>query len=384
MQDIYPSLPTNLTFAFNSSSFLFIPFIVYSKMGISLKKRGVELTDAQRATIWALHKEGYTPVQIATKTPHPSSTITQFIRRHTESGSTTFESKPRSGRPKKITERGARALLRTACNDTRMTLKGLATPSKSGQQLNHHTVAIILKSFGKAKRRPRKKPFLTLLHKKKRRIHCRAEKALGRDNRKVCWSDEVTFEVGEDMTTFYVTRGAGREEEYADKNLRPTFKSGRTTVGVWSCFCGDEMGPLYILPDGENMTAKRYHWVLQTKFIPFYNRMKAKYGKEVVMQEDNAPWHTAKIITKYLNNKRINRMNWPPQSPDLNPIENLWKYIKDLIAKRKHRCRNAADLRCVLKDVWLEIDSEYLLKLCDSVPRRWDAVLKSKGGATKY
>jgi len=46
------------------------------------------------------------------------------------------------------------------------------------------------------------------------------------------------------------------------------------------------------------------------------------------MQEDNAPWHTAKIITKYLANKKVKRINWPPQLPDLNPIKNLWKYIK--------------------------------------------------------
>jgi len=113
-----------------------------------------------------------------------------------------------------------------------MTLKALATPSKSGKQLYHHTVAIILKSFRKAKRRLRKKPFLTPLHKKKRRIHCWAEKAIKRNNRRVCWSDEVTFKVGEDLQTFWVTRAPSREEEYADKNLRPTFKSGRTTIGV--------------------------------------------------------------------------------------------------------------------------------------------------------
>src|ERR1700722_11229057 len=204
-----------------------------------------------------------------------------------------------------------------------MTLKALATPSKSGKQLYHHTIAIILKSFRKAKRRPRKKPFLTPLHKKKRRIHCRAKKAIKRNNRRVCWSDEVTFKVGEDLQTFWVTRAPGREEEYADKNLRPTFKSGRTTVGVWSCFCGDKMGPLYMLPKGENMTAKWYKWVLQRLFIPFYKRIRRKYGDKVVMQEDNAPWHTAKIITKYLANKKVKRINWPPQLPDLNPIKNL-------------------------------------------------------------
>jgi transposase len=194
----------------------------------------------------------------------------------------------------------------------------------------------------------------------------------------------VTFEVRENLETFWVTRGPGREEEYASKNLRPTFKSRRTTVGVWSCFCGDEMGPLYMLPEGEHMTAKRYKYVLQRLFIPFYNEMRRKYGDKVVMQEDNAPWHTARIITNYLANKKVNRIVWPPQSPDLNPIENLWKHIKDLISRRRHRVRDVKDMRFALTAIWPEIDGNFLLKLCDSVPRRWKACLKNKGGATKY
>jgi transposase len=265
-----------------------------------------------------------------------------------------------------------------------MPLKALATLSKSGKRLSHHTVAIVLKSFGKAKRRPRKKPFLTPLHKQKRRFHCRDERAIKRDNRKVYWSDEVTFEIGEDIRGFFVTRGAGREEEYADENLRPMFKSGRTSVGVWSCFCGDEMGPLYMLPEGERMTAKRYKYVLQYLFIPFYEEMRAKYGDEVVIQEDNAPWYRAKVVTKYLVNKGIKRMSWPPQSPDLNPIENLWKYIKDLIAGQRHRIKNTKEMRQALLVVWPQIEGEFLLQLCDSVSRRWTACLKNKGGLTKY
>jgi hypothetical protein len=117
--------------------------------------------------------------------------------------------------------------------------------------------------------------------------------------RRVCWSNEVTFEVGENKTVFWVTKGKSRAEEYAAKNLRSSFKSGRTTVGVYSCFCRNKIGPLYIFPDGENMTAKRYHWVLKTLFVPFYNKMGAKYRDKVVMQQDNATWHTAKIIKNY-------------------------------------------------------------------------------------
>jgi hypothetical protein len=234
----------------------------FSIMVIAPKTARKELTTAQKSRIWTLYKEGNNPTQIWRKTTIPRTTCSLFITRQLITPDPTFELKPKRGTPKKITERGTRALLRTASLNTRITLKALASPSKSGQYLNHYIVAIYLKSAGKAKRRPRKKPFLTPLYKKKRRIHYRTKKAIKRDNRRVYWSDKVTFEVGEDLQTFWVTRAAGREEEYADKNLRPTFKSGRTTIRIWSCFCGDEIGPLYILPEGENMTAKRYKYVL--------------------------------------------------------------------------------------------------------------------------
>ena len=47
----------------------------------------------------------------------------------------------------------------------------------------------------------------------------------------------------------YITHGLG--EEFLDKNLKPSFKSGYILVGVWSCYCGDEIGPLVIIEKGE-------------------------------------------------------------------------------------------------------------------------------------
>lgn len=154
-------------------------------MAVVSKLTRKELTLVERAKLWALYCEGYTPTQIFNKTKVPRTTVSSFIQRETLTPTMTFQSKPRSGAPKKITPRGARALVQTVINELRMSLKSLATPSKSGKRLNHYTVAILLKSFGKAKRRPRKKPFLTPLHKQKRRFHCREEKAIKRDNRKV-------------------------------------------------------------------------------------------------------------------------------------------------------------------------------------------------------
>jgi hypothetical protein len=67
----------------------------------------------------------------------------------------------------------------------------------------------------------------------------------------------------------YVTHELG--EEYLDKNLKPSFKSGRTLVGVWSYYYRDKMGPLVIIKKGGRITVKRYLETLKKHFILFYH-----------------------------------------------------------------------------------------------------------------
>jgi len=118
--------------------------------------------------------------------------------------------------------------------------------------------------------------------------------------------------------------------------------------------------------------------------VPFYKRMVRKYGSQVVMQEDNAPWHTAKIVRAYLTSQKVKLLQWPAQSPDLSPIENLWKQIKDKIARRRHRVKNIGMMERALIEIWPEIEGDSLLKLNASMGRRLAAVIENKGGSTKY
>jgi hypothetical protein len=155
-------------------------------MAIVSKVARKELTLAKQSNLWTLYCKGYNPSEIFRKTTIPCTTILGFIYRQSYALDTTFESKARSRAKKKLNPRAERRLIRTACNKLRISLKSLSTPSKSGKRLNYYTVAIILKSFGKAKRRLRKKPFLTPLHKQKQRTYCRNEKGIRRDNWKVC------------------------------------------------------------------------------------------------------------------------------------------------------------------------------------------------------
>jgi transposase len=132
------------------------------------------------------------------------------------------------------------------------------------------------------------------------------------------------------------------------------------------------------------MTAKEYVKTLKTYFILFYKRMVRKYGPEVVMQEDNAPWHTAKLVKRFLEGKSVKYVQWPLQSPDLSPIENLWAQVKGKVARRRHRVKNTSMMESALREIWPQIEGESLLTLNKSMPRRVIACIKNKGGSTRY
>ena len=106
---------------------------------------------------------------------------------------------------------------------------------------------------------------------------------------------------------------------------------------------------------------------------------------------DNAPIHTAHIIRDWLQENRINVMDWPPYSPDLNPIENLWALLKveiyrsypELVGISNTQASLDLLIRCAIA-TWEELSEQLLLKLLDSMVHRVNAVLKANGWYTKY
>ena len=79
--------------------------------------------------------------------------------------------------------------------------------------------------------------------------------------------------------------------------------------------------------------------------------MRVKYRPSVAIQEDNTPWHKAKTVRDFLTRQKIKIISWLLQSPDLTPIENLWKQIKGRIGNREQRAKNITEIEQALREI---------------------------------
>src|SRR5579859_6572534 len=107
---------------------------------------------------------------------------------------------------------------------------------------------------------------------------------------------------------------------------------------------------------------------------------------------NNAPCHKAAHILEFLKENHVPIMQWPPQSPDLNPIENLWTHLKAHFHKRflelfSHQSKSLeARYRYgeVLQEVWYSQGMELVEALIRSMPSRCTAVITANRGWTTY
>ena len=160
--------------------------------------------------------------------------------------------------------------------------------------------------------------------------------------------------------------------------LQPTVKHGGGGTMIWGCVSYNGTGRLYQVKG--NINGQYYKKILQYCAIPSINHLYPD-GDGIFMQ-DNAPVHTSKANKQFLNESGVKVNSWPDQSPDLNPIENLWQYMK--VRLQGIRFRNQAELFERLQDIWNKISMEYVRKLVDSMPSRCQMVISCHGYPTKY
>ncbi len=147
---------------------------------------------------------------------------------------------------------------------------------------------------------------------------------------------------------------------------------------IWAAMSSAGVGPLCFLKSTVN--AAIYQEILEHFLLPSADKL---YGDaDFIFQQDLAPAHTAKSTKSWLNDHGVGVLDWRANSPDLNPIENLWG-----IVKRKMRDtwpNNADELKATVKETWASIPPQQCHKLITSMPRQIEAVIKAKGAPTKH
>ncbi len=192
---------------------------------------------------------------------------------------------------------------------------------------------------------------------------------------KVLFSDESKFCISFGNQGPRVWRKSGEAQNPCCLKSSVKFPQ---SVMIWAAMPSAGVGPLCFLKSTVN--AAIYQEILEHFMLPSADKL---YGDaDFIFQQDLAPAHTAKGTKSWFNDHFVTVLDWPANSPDLNPIENLWGIVKRKM--RDTRPNNADELKATVKETWASIPPQQCHKLITSMPRRIEAVIKAKGAPTKY
>jgi len=282
----------------------------------------------KRATAVILRKEGYSYAAIAEKIGGGvgKSTVRKICLKFEQFGN--VKDRPRSGRKRVTSVQDDRSMIRMVLKDRRVSSKDVVAALKdSGVNIRHRLFTAGLKA-----KVPRKKPYLNVKQRMKRVQWAREHVNWTQEQwSKVIFSDESKISLFGSDGIQYVRRRVG--EAHLPACTIPTMKHP-VSVMIWSCMSREGVGRIKVL--GGTVTARRYiDEVLEEKLVRSAADIFGPDVNDFIFQQDGAPCHTAKISIKWFTDNKIELLTWPGNSPDLNPIENLWARLKRLVTAKR-------------------------------------------------
>jgi DDE superfamily endonuclease len=196
---------------------------------------------------------------------------------------------------------------------------------------------------------------------------------------RVIWSDETKINrfTSDGHLWCWIRDG----EQMQSKHVKQTFKHGGGNIKIWSCITFHGVGWLTKI---DNILDKElYQKILEDELFDTIKDYQLQEEK-VIFQHDNDPKHTAQSVQQWLSSQKFSVMKWPAQSPDLNPIENMWAILKMRLNQFDRAPKGMSELFECVTDIWYNITAEECQKVIESMPKRCQEVIKAKGGWTHY
>lgn len=184
----------------------------------------------------------------------------------------------------------------------------------------------------------------------------------------VLFTDETVIDLNRCKGKFWHVRGKRHTVAKTKHPLKRMF---------WAGFCFKSSTPLIQIRGTIN--SESYIRLLEDDVLPW---MRRKRVTSMLFQQDNAPAHVSRRTKGFFETKNIRVLDWPANSPDLNPIENAWSLLKSKVAAR---CpKTLAELEHVASEEWEKIPRSYFESLINSMPRRINQVIERSGGKADY
>lgn len=321
--------------------------------------------------------EPITYAQLGQRFNLKKTTVYQMVRRYQETGN--IADKPGRGRKPALTVRETKDIVREATKNPFTTSSKLKeiVQERYGKDVSSRTVRKYLNKEGIHGRTARKKPLISKVNQRKRlnfaRKHINEPPEYWK---RVLWTDESKINLfGSDCGTNVWRK---KNEALKFQNTIPTVKHGGGNIMVWGSMASNGVGNLEFID--VKMNAEVYVDILNRNMKS--SAQKLGLGRRYIFQQDNDPKHTSKKAQLFFKKSKVNVMEWPPQSPDLNPIEHLWGTLKRAVYSSPSSSIN--QLKVKVQEEWDLIDPGVTEALVNSMPRRLQAVIEANGGSTKY
>ena len=352
-----------------------LQFVLYPRRHLSTMV--IYTSPTKKARICRDKAAGMTNTAVAQKFGLHRTTVQRIFDRYAKSEDY-YVLKQKPGRPRLFTKLDTHFAVHTLA-------AGKARDVSELQQahfpnINAETIRSRLRQCGLQAYVRRTKPYLSETHREKRLAWAKAHAHwTAEDWRAVIFSDESKFKLFGSDGRQYCWRMPG--QAFDEKFTKKVVKHGGGSVMVWGCLTSNGSGRIVRIEG--NMDAELYVQILDDDFLGTLGDLGIK-KKNIYFQQDNDPKHTSKRATEWFGKNKVDKLDWPPNSPDMNIIEHAWDHLDRRVRTRTPLPRNVGELWEALVEEWGHIDQDFIMTLFESMPRRVQALLEAKGGHTKY